>query len=117
MAWNPHSRVADCREISRKWGNGIEQVIIIGIDGDGRTVTATYGRTPQLCACADAFGKAAIAGILAAVAAAESKAFADGHSPWECEDCGAELEPSMFGGKCGACRKRKPCLTDNPLPA
>lgn len=72
MAWNPSPKVADCREIARKWGNGIEQVIIIGIDGDGRTVTATYGRTPQLCACADAFGKAAIAGISSAIEAAES---------------------------------------------
>jgi hypothetical protein len=63
MAWNPSPKVADCREIARKCGNGIEQVIIIGIDGDGRTTTATYGRTAQLCACADAFGKAAIKGI------------------------------------------------------
>jgi hypothetical protein len=72
MAWNPSPKVADCREIARKWGNGIEQVIIIGIDGEGRTVTATYGCTPQLCACADAFGKAAIAGIGSAIEAAES---------------------------------------------
>lgn len=72
MAWNPSPKVADCREIARKWGNGIEQVIIIGIDGEGQTVTATYGRTPALCACADAFGKAAIAGITAAIEAADA---------------------------------------------
>jgi hypothetical protein len=71
MAWNPSPKVSDCREIARKWGNGIEQVIIIGIDGNGATTTATYGRTPQLCVCADAFGKAAIAGISAAIEAAE----------------------------------------------
>lgn len=63
MAWSPSEKVADCREIARKWGHGIEQVIIIGIDGDGGTITATYGRTPELCKCADAFGSAAIAGI------------------------------------------------------
>ena len=71
MAWNPSPKVSDCREIARKWGNGIEQVIIIGIDADGGTTTATYGRTSQLCVCADAFGKAAIAGISAAIEAAE----------------------------------------------
>jgi hypothetical protein len=72
MAWNPSPKVADCREIARKWGNGIEQVIIIGIDGEGRTMTATYGRTPTLCACADRFGMAAVAGINRLVAMAEA---------------------------------------------
>jgi hypothetical protein len=74
MAWNPSPKVADCRDIAKKWGNGIEQVIIIGIDGEGRTVTATYGRTPQLCACADAFGKAANDGIAQLIAKAEAAA-------------------------------------------
>jgi hypothetical protein len=78
MAWNPSPKVADCREIARKWSgvqpsDWIEQVIIIGIDGQGRTVTATYGRTPGLCKCADAFGKAAIAGISSAILAAEAQ--------------------------------------------
>ena len=41
---------------------------------DGATTTATYGRTPQLCACADALGKAAIAGMHAAILAAERNA-------------------------------------------
>ncbi len=67
MPWNASEKIADCREIARKWGDGIEQVIIIGINGEGRTVTATYGRTPQLCACARAFGDAAMAGIAAAI--------------------------------------------------
>lgn len=74
MAWNPSPKVADCREIARKWGNGIEQVIIIGVDGDGATTTATYGRTPQLCACADDLGKAAISGMHDAILAAELNA-------------------------------------------
>ena len=63
MPWNPSPKVADCREIARKWGNGIEQVIIIGFDGDGRSITATYGRTPALCACADKLGQAAMIGM------------------------------------------------------
>ena len=73
MAWNPSPRVADCREIARKWGCGIEQVIIIAIDGDGRTITATYGRTLQLCNCADVLGQAAIKGIASKVEEIEAK--------------------------------------------
>lgn len=64
MPFNPSPKVADCREIARKWGNGIQQVIIIALDDKGRYVTATYGETPVLCACADALGKAAIAGVV-----------------------------------------------------
>jgi hypothetical protein len=37
-------------------------------------VTATYGRTPQLCACADVFGKVAIAGISKLIEQAEAAA-------------------------------------------
>ena len=80
MAWNPSPKVADCREIARKWGNGIEQVIIIGIDGEGRTVTATYGETTQLCKCADMHGKAAIVGISNCIEEAERAAAAGSHA-------------------------------------
>lgn len=78
MAWNPSPKVADCREIAKKWSGvqpseWIEQVIIIGIDGAGRTVTATYGRTPQLCSCADVLGQAAIKGIGKAIEEAEAR--------------------------------------------
>lgn len=55
MAWNPEPRVADCREIARKW-NGKKQVIIIAIDNDGRIDMATYGETKQLCTVAKVLG-------------------------------------------------------------
>jgi hypothetical protein len=61
MAWNPAPEVADCREIARRWGK--EQVIIIGIDGNGRFQLATYGETQRLCACAYILGRAALDGI------------------------------------------------------
>lgn len=67
MAWNPRPKVADCREIARKWGGGIEQVIIIAIDGDGGTTTASYGATPTLCKTADHFGNVAIGAICKAI--------------------------------------------------
>jgi len=58
MAWNPSAKVADCRELARRWGNK-DQVIVIAIDDEGRTVMATYGRTAQLCACAKVLGDVA----------------------------------------------------------
>lgn len=75
MAWNQSPKVADCRDIAKKWGNGIEQVIIIGIDGDGRTTTATYGQTPTLCKCADQLGLAAISGIERVIDKTEARLF------------------------------------------
>jgi len=54
MAWNPSPKVADCREIARKWHK--EQVIIIALDGDGRLEMATFGKTPHLCAVAKKLG-------------------------------------------------------------
>ena len=74
MAWNPSPKIADCREIARKWGNGIEQVIIIGIDGNGNCVTASYGETKKLCDAAAAFGKAAIEGIAKFITETEVRA-------------------------------------------
>lgn len=62
MAWNPEPKVADCREIARKWGDK-EQVIIIAVDGHGKVEIATYGKTKILCACAKAFGDAAFNAI------------------------------------------------------
>jgi len=61
MAWNPSPKVADCREIARKWGK--EQIIILALDGDGRMEMATFGRTPQLCACAKVLGDVAFDSI------------------------------------------------------
>jgi len=57
MAWNPSPKVADCREIARKWG--VEQVIIFGINKDGGMAMATYGSTLTLCACSKKLGDVA----------------------------------------------------------
>jgi len=66
MAWNPHPKVADCRDIARKWGK--EQVIIIAIDGAGRLDMATYGQTMKLCGCAKQLGDTAFNAIEARIA-------------------------------------------------
>ena len=49
MAWNPSPRVADCRDIARKWK--MEQVVIVGINNQtGKYEIASYGETKALCA-------------------------------------------------------------------
>ncbi len=63
MTWNPSPKVADCREIARKWGR--EQVIIIAI-GDEKIEMATYGRNPLLCAEAKLIGDVAYNAIVQA---------------------------------------------------
>lgn len=62
MAWNPSPRVADCRDIARKWG-GKKQVIVIAFESSGAFEMATYGETRALCDEAARLGDAAIAGI------------------------------------------------------
>ena len=62
MAWNPEPRVADCREIARRWG-GKKQVIIMAIDEEGRIDMATYGETKQLCTVAFELGKVGLKAI------------------------------------------------------
>jgi len=58
MAWNPSPKVADCREIARKWGSK-QQVIILAIDRNAGTFEiATYGETKTLCADAKRLGDA-----------------------------------------------------------
>lgn len=69
MAWNPNPKVADCRDIARKWDDK-EQVIIIAIDGDGIMEMATYGKTPKLCRCAKKLGDVAFDAIVDRVQAA-----------------------------------------------
>jgi len=54
MAWNPSPKIADCREIARKWNK--EQVIVITLDGEGRMEMATFGETPRLCFVAKQLG-------------------------------------------------------------
>jgi len=59
MAWNPSPRVADCRDIARKWGQQ-QQVIIIALKpAAGRIEMATYGETKALCDWAKRLGCAA----------------------------------------------------------
>lgn len=64
MAWNPSPKVADCREISRRWNNK-DQVIILAIDRSTGTVEmATYGKTKELCAEAKRLGDAAFDAVM-----------------------------------------------------
>ena len=58
MAWNPSPKVADCREIARKWG--MNQIIVIALDrGKDRMEMATYGETKALCSDTSTLGNAA----------------------------------------------------------
>ena len=58
MAWNPSPKVADCRDIARKWG--MKQVIVIGLNRDnGNMDMATYGETKALCTETKSLGNAA----------------------------------------------------------
>ena len=48
MSWNPSPKVADCREIARKWRK--QQVIILAVDIKAGTLEyASYGETKPLC--------------------------------------------------------------------
>ncbi len=58
MAWNPSPKVADAREIARKWNK--QQVIIIAVDIHAETLEyASYGETTTLCADAKRLADAA----------------------------------------------------------
>lgn len=63
MAFNPSPKVADAREIAKKWGK--QQVIILGIDAKLGTVEyASYGATRELCADAKRKADAAFEAII-----------------------------------------------------
>lgn len=63
MAWNPSPKVADCREIARKWGK--QQVIILAVDpACGTLEMATYGQTRELCAEAKRLGDHAYQAVM-----------------------------------------------------
>lgn len=48
MAFNPSPKVADCRDIARKWRK--EAVIILGVNvTQGTLEYASYGETKDLC--------------------------------------------------------------------
>lgn len=49
MAFNPSSKVADCRDIAQKWGK--PQIIILAIDPIAGTLEyASYGESKAHCA-------------------------------------------------------------------
>jgi len=63
MAWNPSPKVADCREIARKWGH--QQVIVIALNSaDCKIEMATYGETKALCAEAKRLGDNAYQAVM-----------------------------------------------------
>lgn len=63
MAWNPSPKVADCREIARKWKK--QQVIILAIDINAQTLEyASYGETQKLCSDAKRLADVAYSAIL-----------------------------------------------------
>jgi hypothetical protein len=64
MAWNPHPKVADCREIARRWGSK-HLIIILAMDCDANTLEmATYGDTKKRCNEARRLGDEAYDAIL-----------------------------------------------------
>jgi hypothetical protein len=66
MAWNPSPKVADCRDIAKKWG-GMDHVIIIGMNTQTRQIAlATYGETVEKCKNAKRLGDAAYKAIIEA---------------------------------------------------
>lgn len=63
MAWNPSPKVADCREIARKWGK--QQVIVLAVDPVAGTLEmATYGQTREHCAEAKRLGDYAYQAVM-----------------------------------------------------
>jgi hypothetical protein len=51
------AKVRDTEALGKKWG--CEQVIAIGINEKGATVTVTWGASKGLCGCADVLGRVA----------------------------------------------------------
>ena len=63
MAWNPSPKVADCRDIARKWDH--DQVIIIALTPySSKIEVVTYGENKALCAHAKTFGDAAYKAVV-----------------------------------------------------
>lgn len=49
MAFNPSPKVADCRDIARRWKK--QQVIVVAVDyKKGTLECVSYGETSELCA-------------------------------------------------------------------
>ena len=48
MAWNPSPKIADLRDLARKWNVG--QLVVLEVyELSGKFGVLSYGRTPQLC--------------------------------------------------------------------
>lgn len=63
MAWNPHPKVADCREIARRWRK--QQVIILAVDPIAGTLEcASFGETKELCSEAKKLAAAAYDAVI-----------------------------------------------------
>jgi hypothetical protein len=65
MAWNPSPKVADCRDIARKWRK--QQVIILAVDVNAGTLEyASFGETKPMCDDAKRLADAAYAAVMKA---------------------------------------------------
>ena len=63
MAWNPSPKIADCREIARKWHK--QQIIVLAVDLHAATLEyASYGDTTALCADARRLAEAAYKAVV-----------------------------------------------------
>jgi hypothetical protein len=62
MPFNPSPKIADCREIAKKWK--AKQIIIFSINAEGEMQMATYGETEKLCFFAKKLGDVAFDAII-----------------------------------------------------
>jgi hypothetical protein len=63
--FNPSPKIADCRDIARKWG--VQQVIILVVDLKASTLEySSYGETKTLCDDAKRLADAAYEAVLKA---------------------------------------------------
>ena len=64
MPWNPSPKVADCRQIARKWG-GKTMVVILAVDRTANTLEmATFGTTVNNCVEAKRLGDHAYQAVM-----------------------------------------------------
>jgi hypothetical protein len=56
MAWNPSPKIADCRDVARKWD--ADMVVVLAINTQtARVEVNSYGATRGLCDAAGSVGK------------------------------------------------------------
>ena len=72
MAWNPSPKVADARDIARKWNK--QQIIILAVDKMAGTLEfASFGTTVTWCAEARVLAEAAYAAMYSAIEEQEAQ--------------------------------------------